>query len=292
MIGKENALLISHKTRLQSIFGAGKDKSDKHWMALIRQAIVAGFLKKEIEQYGVLKLSDTGRQFIKEPYSFLMTEDHVYKEENDATIVTNSKGSGAVVDDELMVLLKDLRKKVAKKLGVPPFVVFQDPSLEDMTLKYPIDLEELANVHGVGDGKAKKFGKEFVKLIANYVEQNDIVRPDDLIVKSTGVNSGLKLYIIQNTDKKLPLVDIAHSKGLEMPDLVKAMEQIIYSGTKINIDYCIDELLDEDQQEEILEYFMEAESDKIQLALDEFDGDYDDEELRLMRIKFISEVAN
>ena len=292
LIGKENALLISHKTHLQSIFGVGKAKSDKHWMALIRQVIVAGYLKKEIEQYGVLKLSDKGRQFLKEPHSFLMTEDHVYSQENDEIIVANAKGTGAVVDEQLMKLLRDLRKKVAKKLGVPPFVVFQDPSLEDMTLKYPTDIEELGNVHGVGDGKAKKFGKEFVSLIADYVEQNDIVRPDDLIVKSTGVNSGLKLYIIQNTDKKLPLADIAHSKGLEMPELVKVMEQIIYSGTKINIDYCIDELLDEDQQEEILDYFMEADSDRIQEALDEFDGDYDDEELRLMRIKFISEVAN
>jgi len=292
LIGKENALLISHKTHLQPIFGLGKNKEARHWMALIRQVLVGGLLKKEIEQYGVLKLTNEGREFIKEPHSFLMTEDHVYNEENDALIVTNAKGSGAVVDNQLMVLLKDLRKKVGKKLGVPPFVVFQDPSLEDMTLKYPTDLKELANVHGVGDGKAKKFGKDFVELIATYVQENDIVRPDDLIVKSTGVNSGLKLYIIQNTDKKLPLSDIAHSKGLQMDELVKVMEQIIYSGTKINIDYCIDEMLDEDQQEEILEYFMEAESDKIQLALDEYDGDYDDDELRMMRIKFISEVAN
>ena len=290
LIGKENALLISHKTHLQPIFGIGKHKEDRHWMALIRQVLVAGLLKKEIEQYGVLKLTEEGKQFIKEPHSFLMTEDHVFSEENDAMIVTNAKSSGAVVDDQLMVLLKDLRKKVGKKLGVPPFVVFQDPSLEDMTLKYPIDLKELANVHGVGDGKAKKFGKEFVALIASYVQENDIVRPDDLIVKSTGVNSGLKLYIIQNTDKKLPLADIAHSKGLQMPELVKVMEQIIYSGTKININYCIDELLDEDQQEEIMEYFMDAESDKIQLALDEFDGDFDDEELRLMRIKLASVI--
>ena len=159
-------------------------------------------------------------------------------------------------------------------------------------MKYPINLTEMANVHGVGDGKAKKFGKAFVELIARYVEENDITRPDDLIVKSTGVNSGLKLYIIQNTDKKLPLTDIANSKGLEMTELVKVMEQIIYSGTKINIDYYIDELLDEEQQEEILEYFMESDSDKIQDAMDEFDGDYEDEELRLMRIKFISQVAN
>lgn len=292
LIGKENALLISHKTHQQAIFGIGKAKSDKHWMALIRQVLVAGLLKKEIEQYGVLKLSEKGEAFIKNPHSFMMTEDHVYSAENDASIITNAKASGGTVDDQLMGLLKDLRKKVAKKQGVPPFVVFQDPSLEDMTLKYPIDIKELANVHGVGDGKAKKFGKDFVDLIAAYVKENDVVRPDDLIVKSTGVNSGLKLYIIQNTDKKLPLADIAHSKGLDMSELVKVMEQIIYSGTKINIDYCINDLLDEDQQEEILEYFMEADSDRIQLALDEFDGDYDDEELRLMRIKFISEVAN
>lgn len=292
LIGKENALLISHKTHQQAIFGIGKAKSDKHWMALIRQVLVAGLLKKEIEQYGVLKLSEKGEAFIKNPHSFMMTEDHVYSAENDASIITNAKASGGTVDDQLMGLLKDLRKKVAKKQGVPPFVVFQDPSLEDMTLKYPIDIKELANVHGVGDGKAKKFGKDFVDLIATYVKENDVVRPDDLIVKSTGVNSGLKLYIIQNTDKKLPLADIAHSKGLDMSELVKVMEQIIYSGTKINIDYCINDLLDEDQQEEILEYFMEADSDRIQLALDEFDGDYDDEELRLMRIKFISEVAN
>ncbi len=292
LIGKENALLVSHKTHLQSIFGIGKEHDDKYWMGLIRQVIVAGLLKKEIEQYGVLKLSKEGKDFLEKPHSFLMTEDHVYNEDNDSGIIVNAKGSGASVDEELMSLLKDLRKKVSKKLGVPPFVVFQDPSLEDMTLKYPVNMAELSNVHGVGDGKAKKYGKEFVELISVYVAENDITRPDDLIVKSTGVNSGLKLYIIQNTDKKLPLADIAHSKGLEMGELVKVMEQIIYSGTKINIDYCIDELLDEEQQEEILDYFMEAESDRIQLALDEFDGDYDDEELRLMRIKFISEVAN
>ena len=292
LVGKENALLISHKTHKESFFGVGKDRDEKYWMALIRQIIVAGLLQKEIEMYGVLKLTEKGKEFLKKPVSFLMTEDHVYEENGDSNIITNAKGSGGIVDEQLMKMLKDLRKRVAKKLGVPPFVVFQDPSLEDMTLKYPISIEELSNVHGVGDGKAKKFGKDFVKLIEGYVQDNDITRPDDLIVKGTGVNSGLKLYIIQNTDKKIPLEDIANSKGLQMEELVKIMEQIIYSGTKINIDYCIDELLDEDQQEDILEYFMEAENDKIQLALDEFDGDFDDQELRLMRIKFISDVAN
>jgi len=292
LIGKENALLVSHKTHKQDFFGIGKAKDDKYWMALIRQVFVANLLAKEIEQYGVLKLRPAGLDFIKKSVSFLMTKDHIYEAGDKTNIITNVKGSGSATDEKLMGMLKDLRKRVGKKLGVPPFVVFQDPSLEDMTLKYPIDLKELANVHGVGDGKARKYGKEFVALIAKYIEDSDITRPDDLIVKSTGVNSSLKLYIIQNTDKKIPWIDLAKAKGLEMPEFVKVMEQIVYSGTKININYCIDNLLDEDQQEEIFEYYMEAENDKIQLALDEFDGDYDDEELRLMRIRFISEVAN
>jgi ATP-dependent DNA helicase RecQ len=260
-------------------------------MALLRQVIVAGYLFKEIEQYGVLKLTKSGYDFIENPIEFMMTEDHSYDKSDDGSIITKSKGGG-VTDDKLMAILKDLRKSIGKKKGVPPYVVFQDPSLEDMTLKYPITIEELSKVHGVGEGKAKKYGKEFADLIAKYVEENDVIRPDDLIVKSTGVNSALKLYIIQNTDKKIPLGDIAKSKGIEMSELIKIIEQIIFSGTKINIDYCINEILDEEQQEEIHDYFMEAESDKIQEALDEFDGDYDEEELRLMRIKFISEVAN
>lgn len=177
-------------------------------------------------------------------------------------------------------------------MEVPPFAVFQDPSLEDMALKYPINIEELTNVHGVGDGKAKKYGKDFVQLIARYVQENEITRPDDLVVKSTGANSALKLYIIQSVDRKLPLDDIAAAKGLEMSDFIKEMEQIVYSGTKLNIDYWIDEILDEDQQEELYEYFLEAETDKISNAIEEFDGDYEDDEIRLYRIKFISEVAN
>ena len=292
LVGKENALLTSHKTHLQPFFGIGKEKSSSYWMALLRQILVVNFIKKEIEQYGVIKITGKGEDFLKNPTSFMMTEDHEYSEENDNAIITNSKSVGSSVDDKLIVLLKDLRKKVANKQKVPPFAVFQDPSLEDMALKYPITIDELSKVHGVGEGKAKKFGKDFVDLISKYVEENDILRPDDLIVKSTGVNSGLKLFIIQNTDKKLPLEDIASSKGLEMSELISEMESIIFSGTKLNIDYAIDDLLDEDQQEEIYDYFMEADSDKIQDALDEFDGDYDEEELRLMRIKFTNEVAN
>jgi ATP-dependent DNA helicase RecQ len=292
IVGKENALLTSHKTHLQSFFGIGKDKPAAYWMALIRQVLVVNFIKKEIEQYGVVKLTDVGQKYIDKPTSFMMTEDHSYYENDDNSIITNSKSAGGVADEKLIKLLKDLRKKVAVKLGVPPFAVFQDPSLDDMSLKYPITIQELATVHGVGEGKARKFGKDFVKLISNYVEENDILRPDDLIVKSTGVNSSLKLFIIQNTDKKLPLEDISKSKGLEMSELIREMELIIFSGTKINIDYAIDDLIDEDQQEDIHEYFMEAETDDIEAALEEFDGDFDEEELRLMRIKFINEVGN
>ncbi|MFD2550419.1 RecQ family ATP-dependent DNA helicase [Bizionia sediminis] len=292
LIGKPNALIVSHKTHEQPFFGAGSGKDAKYWMALTRQALVAGFLKKDIETYGVIKLKPAGLDFLANPKSFMMTEDHSFSEEADDAIVTAAKGGGAVADATLMRMLKDLRKRNAKRLGVPPFVIFQDPSLEDMALKYPINLEELSYVHGVGDGKAKKYGKDFVELIATYVSENDIVRPDDLVVKSTGTNSSLKLYIIQNIDRKLPLDDIASAKGMSMSEFIKAMEAIVYSGTKLNIDYWIQDILDEDQQEEIHDYFMESETDKIDVAIDEFDGEYDDEELRLYRIKFISEVAN
>lgn len=291
LIGRVNAVIKAHKTDAQSFFGCGNDKDERYWMALIRQVLVDGLLNKDIETYGILKVSEKGLAFIKSPQSFLMSEDHEYNDEDDDTIVSASKSSG-VSDEVLMGMLKELRKKVAKKLGVPPFVVFQDPSLEDMALKYPITIDELSNVHGVGEGKAKKYGNEFVELIARYVEDNDIIRPDDLVVKSTGANSTNKLYIIQNIDRKLSLEDIAKSKGLTMDLLLKEMEQIVYSGTKLNIDYWINEILDEDQQEEIHDYFMDSETDKIEDALKEFDGDYDIEELRLMRIKFISEVAN
>ena len=292
IVGKENALLNSHKTNLKPFFGCGKENDASYWMALLRQVLVVNFIRKEIEQYGVVKLTKEGEKYLADPSSFMMTEDHKYSQEATADIITNEPSLGVSADEKLVRFLKDLRKKVAVKHGVPPFAVFQDPSLDDMALKYPITLEELSKVHGVGEGKARKFGKEFIGLISKYVEDNDVVRPDDLIVKSTGVNSGLKLYIIQNTDRKLPLIDIAKSKGLDMEKLIKEMEVIIFSGTKLNIDYSLDDLLDEDQQEEIYEYFMEAESDKIQDALDEFDGEYDEEELRLMRIKFINEVAN
>ncbi|CAM4113479.1 RecQ family ATP-dependent DNA helicase [Gillisia limnaea] len=291
LIGKANAVILSHKTDEHPLFGKGSDKDSKYWMALIRQVLVAGMLRKDIETYGTVKLTQKGEDFIKNPSSFMMTEDHVFDNTTQAVPVT-SKGEGSGVDQKLVKMLKDLRKKVAKKRNVPPFVVFQDFSLEDMALKYPITLEELSNIHGVGEGKAKKFGNEFIDFINTYVDENDILRPDDLVVKSTGANSGLKLYIIQSVDRKLPLNDIASAKGMEMPQFIKEMEAIVFSGTKLNIDYWLDDLLDDEQQEEIHEYFLESETDKIEDAMEEFDGEYDDEELRLYRIKFISEVAN
>ena len=292
LTGNINALISSHKTNEKSFFGIGADRDKRYWMALIRQVLVAGLLKKEIEQYGILHLTDAGKAFTKAPKSFMMTKDHIYNAATDDAIVTAAKSAGGVADERLLKQLKDLRRKEAQKLDVPPFVVFQDPSLDDMALKYPIKMEELVNIHGVGEGKAKKYGKPFLEFIAAYVEENEITRPDDLVVKSTGANSGLKLYIIQNVDRKLPLDDIASAKGLEIAELVKEMEQIVFSGTKLNIGYWIDEVLDEEQQEEIHEYFLEAESDDIETALLEFDGDYEDEELRLYRLKFMSEVAN
>ena len=290
LVGKSNALIKSHRTDEHELFGKGADKDSKYWMALLRQVLVEGLLRKDIETYGVVKLTEKGAKFLSKPVSFMMTEDHIYEPAGNDSIVSAAKAGGT--DEQLVKILKDLRKKVAKKKGLAPYLVFQDPSLEDMALKYPVTIEELGNIHGVGEGKAKKYGQDFVDVISQYVEENDIIRPDDLVVKTTGANSGLKLYIIQNVDRKLPLDDIAAAKGMEMTDFIKEMEAIVYSGTKLNINYWIDEILDEDQQEEIHEYFIDAQSDKIEEALEEFDGDYDEEELRLYRIKFISEVAN
>ena len=288
LTGKYSAIIKSNRFDEQDFFGCGSDLDGHFWMSLIRQVMVNDYIRKDIETYGVMFLTDKGRAFLKEPHSFMMTEDHNFDEDPDEP----AKNTVSALDDTLLKYLKDLRKKVAKEFGVPPFVVFQDTSLEDMCMKYPINITELTNVFGVGEGKAKKYGKEFVSLIAKYVEENDIIRPEDLIVKTTGANSALKLFIIQNVDKKLPLPDIAKAKGLSMDEFLKEMEQIVYSGTKLNINYWIDEILDEEQQEELHDYFLDAETDKISVASKEFGGDYEDDELRLYRIKFISEVGN
>ena len=243
--GQENALIKSHRTNEQPFFGEGKAHNALYWMALIRQTLVAGFTRKDIETYGVLKLTPKGRSFIEVPSTFMMTEDHSYNLQSNQ----NYNNATSVVDVALMRMLKDLRKSNAKKLGVPPFVIFQDPSLEDMALKYPITIEELYNIHGVGEGKAKRYGKDFIALIKRYVDDNNVDRMSDMVIKSTGLNSSLKLYIIQNIDRKLPLDDISSAKGMDMDDFIRELEAIVFSGTKLNINYWIDELFDEDQQE-------------------------------------------
>ena len=289
LLGESNAIINSHKTSELEVFGKGKNERASYWMALIRQAIVAKFISKEIETYGVVKVAEKGKEFNENPYSFLMTEDHDFASYRNASTPIIKE---AEADEKLLNLLKSLRKNVADKAGVPPYTVFQENSLKEMAYKYPISLEELKNINGVGEGKAVKYGKQFLISIKEYVEENKILRPDDLIVKSTGANSALKLYMIQNVDRKLPLDDIAAAKGMSMIKFVGEMETIVFSGTKLNISYWIDEILDEDQQEELNDYFMDATSDDISLALEEFEGDYDEEEIRLFRIKFMSEVAN
>lgn len=290
LLGKTNAILKSHKSKALSVYGKGKYKGREYWMALLRQMLVAGLLCKDIESYGVIRLSEKSEDFLKNGKSFMMSEDHQFEEEGKDQIVGQS--SGAVADEVLMKMLKDLRKKVSRKKDLPPYVIFQEPSLEDMALKYPTTIEELTNIQGVGDGKAKKFGKPFIELIARYVEENDIIRPDDLVVKSTGANSSLKLYIIQSVDRKLSLEDIANSKGISMDELIQEMEAIVYSGTKLDVDYILDEVLDEYDYEDLQDYFMDVEDDNITDAMEEFEGDYEEEEIRLYRMKFISDVAN
>ena len=289
LLGEQNAIMISHHTAELPIYGRGKHKNEAYWMALIRQANVAGFLKKDIETYGVVKITAKGEEFLQQPSSFLMTEDHTYTDRPKPIIAAPKD---VVNDTSLKSLLVKLRKKIADKNEVPPYTVFQENSINDMTLKYPITIDEMINIHGVGEGKAKKHGPAFIELIKQYVQENNITRPDDILVKSTGANSGLKLYMIQSVDRKLPLDDIASAKGMSMADFIHEMETIVFAGTKLNIDYWVDEILDEDQQEELHEYFMEAENDEIADAIEEFDGEYEEEEIRLYRIKFTNEVAN
>ena len=290
LIGEKNALIKSHKTDKLDVFSKGNHKDTFFWMALIRQALVSGLLNKEIENYGLIRITSKGKDFIKHPKSFMMTEDHKY-EELEAVNVIQGKFQG-VIDEVLMKLLVSLRKEVALANQVPPYAVFQEYSLDDMCFKYPLFKDELVNINGVGEGKANRYGEKFLELINNYVNENQIIRPNDLVVKSTGIKSSLKLYLIQNIDRKLPLEDIASAKGMKMDKLINEMETIVYSGTKLDIDYCFEDLFDEDQIEELYDYFIESESDSIKNALEEFDGDYEEEDLRLYRIKFMSEIAN
>ncbi|XOD69674.1 MAG: RecQ family ATP-dependent DNA helicase [Flavobacteriales bacterium AspAUS03] len=289
--GKVTALNKSYKFSEEAFFGCGAGKVDRFWMAVIRQAFVNRFLKKEIEGYGVLKLLPKGEKFIQSPYSFAIPQDHDYsnmpRKQESCTY-----GVSDVFDTQLFVLLKALREKIAQKLQIPPFAIFQETSLNDMAIQYPTSLVELTQIFGVGEGKAKKWGQEFVDLIKNYVEENEIVRPTDLFIKQVLNKSTHKVFIIQNVDRKLDLGDITKARGLTMEELISEMERIVYQGTKLNIDYHLENLLDEEQVEEVFDYFMTAESDKISKALKYFEESYTEEELRLIRIKFISEIAN
>ncbi len=292
--GTKTAEVKAYKHHELKQFGAGKEKDKKFWGAVIRQALIARFLQKDIENYGLLKLDKKGHEYLKNPFSFMMTQDHDYEIDNSEESAGMGGGGTSAVDDELFKVLKDLRKKIAKKHNLPPFVIFQDPSLEDMAIQYPVTVDELQNIVGVGAGKAKRYGTEFVKVIKDHVEENDIIRPQDMVVKSVVNKSGLKVYIIQSIDRKMSLDDIADAKNLEMNDLLKEIEAIVYSGTKLNLNYYIDEVIDEERQEEIFEYFREeAETESIEEALKELgEDDYTEEDIRLMRIKFMSEMGN
>lgn len=293
IIGNLTTILKQYKATTLDQFAKGSDHDDKHWMSVVRQAIVNGYLKKDVEKYGVLLLTEKGKEYIVSPHSFMMAEDHEYKDDGDDTdIVTEQKSAGAVLDQALYNMLKDLTRKVAKQKSVPPYAVFQENSLNEMALIYPTSFEDLVNVSGVGEGKAKKFGAPFLELIQKYVKDNNIDTNNDFRVKSVVNKSGLKVYIIQSTDRKLNLEDIASAKGLSMDSLLTEIEHIVNSGTKVNLDYAIESILEEDQMEEIYDYFIDSETDNLNTASEEFDGDYDEDELRLMRIKFMSDVAN
>ena len=292
LAGVANSAVKTYNHHESEYFGAGKEKDIKFWNAVLRQALVAGLITKDIEKYGLLKLTDAGHEYIKKPYSIMLTQDHDFDISHEEGVATGGSGTGAV-DDELLHILKDLRKKTAKKLNLPPFVIFQDPSLEDMAIQYPVKIEELHNIVGVGAGKAKKYGKDFVKLIQEYVDDKDIIRPQDMVVKSVVNKSGAKVYIIQNIDRKLSLNDIAHAKNIGLMELIDEIEAIVHSGTKLNIDYYLNEIMDEEKLEEIFEYFREAETESVDDALAELGEEYfSEEEIRLVRVKFFSELAN
>jgi ATP-dependent DNA helicase RecQ len=289
--GKVTSAIKSYKHHKLEFFGIGEDKDEKFWNMVIRQALIAKFLTKDIENYGLLKLTPKGMDFLENPTSFMLAEDHDYA---DTTDEENAFGARtAAVDEELFSILKDLRKKLSKQKDVPPFVIFQDPSLEDMAIQYPITIDELQNISGVGAGKAQRYGEEFIDIIKKYVEEKEIIRPLDMVVKSVVNKSGIKVYIIQSIDMKRPLEDIAEAKGLEMPELISEIEAIVNSGTRINLDYYIDSTIDDERQHDIYSYFREeAESDSLEEAFKELGNEFEEEEIRLMRIKFLSEMGN
>ena len=291
LVGKETDEVIAHKHADLDCFGCGDEHEEKFWNAVIRQALIAGYLEKEIENYGILKLTAKGRKFMKKPESFMVSEDNEF-EDDDEEVVSRSGGGTGVTDPALFNALLDLRKKMSKNLNVPPYVIFQDPSLEAMATMYPVSIEELQNIPGVGAGKAKRYGKEFCDLIRQHCEEYEIERPEDLRVRTVANKSKLKVSIIQSIDRKVALDDIASAKGIDFNELLDEIEAIVYSGTKLNIDYFLDEAMDEDHLLDIYDYFKESETDSLAVAMDELGDDYTEEEVRLVRIKFISEMAN
>lgn len=290
MRGRATNNIKSYQQDELEVFGCAQHADEKYLNAVIRQAIIAGYLDRDIENYGLIKVTAEGQQFAQNPHSFKIVEDNEFKEEDDVVVVKG--GASCAVDPELYSILKDLRKKIAKKHSLPPYVIFQDPSIEAMATTYPITMEELQNITGVGAGKAKRYGAEFIKIIKTHVEENEIERPEDLRVRSVANKSKLKISIIQGIDRKIPLDELASSKGIEYSEILDEIEAIVYSGTKININYFIDEVMDEDHHDDIFEYFRESESDDIKDAIEELGSDYSEEDIRLVRIKFLSELGN
>ena len=296
LAGEMNSIIKSyHHDRLEN-FGAGKDHTVRFWNAVIHQGLILGLLHKDIESYGLITVTSHGRKFMESPWQLMLTEDREFsdgEDDDDDVPGAGAARGGGGGDEQLLTMLKDLRRNIAKRLRLQPWVIFSDPSLEDMSIMYPVTIEELKNCQGVGEGKARKFGKEFVELIGKYVEENEIDRPDDFVVKSIVNKSANKVYIIQSVDRKLPLEDIASAKGLEMEELLDEIEAIVFSGTKLNLDYYITQTLDDDVVDDIYAYFREdAESDSLAEAMEELGSDYDEVEVRLVRIKFLCEVAN
>jgi len=293
LTGKKTAEITTYKGIDSPFFNRGSEEDEHFWHAVFRQIVVQGLIKKEVESYGTLSVTEKGDNYISSPHSFMLIKEHDFSDTDDMDIILNQKGGGGALDEKLFKMLKDLRKSIAVKKKIPPFVIFQDPSIEEMTMQYPINLEELQNISGVGTGKAKRYGLPFLDLIKNYVEENNIERIQDFVMKSIVNKSGKKVNIITNIDRKLPLEDIAKSQNKKIEELIDEIENIVASGTKINIDYHLNNIIDEEAQKEIYDYFLEdAKTDNIKDAYDEFEGDYSEEELRLMKIKFMSEMAN
>ena len=290
LLGKETSQVLSYQHEDLEVFGSGQGEDDRTWNAVIRQALIAGYIDKDIENYGLLKVTKAGHAFLKNPVSFKIVKDVDFEDIEEE--VPMKGGASCAVDPELYSILKDLRKKIAKRLELPPYVIFQDPSLEAMATTYPITLEELQNIPGVGAGKAKRYGEEFVKVIKAHVEENEIERPEDLRVRTVANKSKLKVSIIQAIDRKIALDELAESKGLEFGELLDEIEAIVYSGTKINIDYFLREIMDDEHIDDIFEYFKESESDSLEDAIEEFGMESNEEEIRLVRIKFLSEMGN